>query len=78
MSKSKFAALNLSDIKKSLQIVAISTVIPAIVVIFNEGRFPIIEDLKTIGLVSFGAWISYLTKNFFTNSKDEFLKDESK
>ncbi len=78
MSKSKFFTLNWGDLKKSLQIVAISTAIPAIVVILNEGRFPVLDDIKTIGLISLGAWISYLTKNLLTNSQDEFLSDEPK
>lgn len=76
MSKSKIFGLNLHDLKKSLQIVLISSAIPALVVILNEGRLPLLEDIKTIGLISLGAWISYITKNFLTNSKDEFLKDE--
>jgi hypothetical protein len=78
MSKSKFFTLNWGDLKKSLQIVVISTAIPAVVVIFNEGRFPVLDDIKTIGLISLGAWISYLTKNLLTNSQDEFLSDEPK
>lgn len=78
MSKSKFFTLNWGDLKKSLQIVVISTAIPAVVVILNEGRFPVLDDIKTIGLISLGAWISYLTKNLLTNSQDEFLTDEPK
>jgi|APGre2960657404_1045060.scaffolds.fasta_scaffold214528_1 hypothetical protein len=78
MSKSKFFTLNWGDLKKSLQIVVISTAIPAVVVILNEGRFPVLDDIKTIGLISLGAWISYLTKNLLTNSQDEFLSDEPK
>jgi len=78
MNKSKFFTLNWSDLKKSLQIVVISTAIPAVVVILNEGRFPILDDVKTIGLVSLGAWLSYVTKNLLTNSQDEFLTDEPK
>lgn len=78
MNKSKFFTLNWSDLKKSLQIVVISTAIPAVVVILNEGRFPVLDDIKTIGLISLGAWISYLTKNLLTNSQDEFLSDEPK
>lgn len=78
MSKSNFFTLNWGDLKKSLQIVVISTAIPAVVVILNEGRFPVLDDIKTIGLISLGAWISYLTKNLLTNSQDEFLTDEPK
>lgn len=76
MSKSKIFGLNLHDLKKSFQIVLISSAIPSLVVILNDGRLPLLEDIKTIGLISLGAWISYITKNFLTNSKDEFLKDE--
>lgn len=76
MSKSKIFGINLHDLKKSIQIVIISSAIPALVVILNEGRLPLLEDIKTIGLISLGAWVSYITKNFLTNSKDEFLKNE--
>lgn len=76
MSASKFLSINKRDLVKSLQVVAISTSIPALVVILNEGRLPKGEDLTMIGLISLGAWISYIAKNWLTNSTDEFLKHE--
>jgi len=34
--------------------------------------------LKSVGIASLVGLISYLTKNLFTNSKDEILKSEPK
>lgn len=73
---SKIFGLNWTDFKKSIQMVIISSAIPALVVILNEGRLPNLADAKSIGFITLGAWLSYLVKNFLTNSKGEFLEDE--
>lgn len=76
MSKSKFLSLNKKDIVKSLQVVLISTALPSLIVVLNEGRLPNANDLEMIGFVTLGAWVSYVVKNWLTNSNDEFLKHE--
>jgi len=40
------------------------------------GTVPDVELLKSVGSVFVGAGGSYLVKNLFTNSSDEFLKKE--
>lgn len=76
MNKSKFLSLNKKDVLKSLQVVLISTALPSLIVVLNEGRFPNASDFEMIAFVTLGAWVSYIVKNWLTNSNDEFLKHE--
>ena len=73
---STFLHLNARDLFKSIQVVLVSTAIPAITVAIKEGGFPTFDDWKTIAMVSLGSWISYIAKNWLTNSEDEFLVPE--
>lgn len=73
---STFLSLNARDLFKSIQVVLVSTAIPAITVAIKEGGFPSFDDWKTIGMVSLGSWISYIAKNWLTNSEDEFMIPE--
>lgn len=74
--KSKFLSLNLKDFYKSIQVAITTSIIPSVMVIIESGRMPLLGELKQIGLVGLAAWVGYLLKNVFTNSKDEFLADE--
>jgi hypothetical protein len=73
---STFLHLNARDLFKSIQVVLVSTAIPAITVAIKEGGFPSFDDWKTIAMVSLGSWISYIAKNWLTNSEDEFMTGE--
>ena len=73
---SKFMKLNLRDVLKSLEVVLIGTVLPAVTLVVSNQRLPTMEDLKSVAWVAGAAWISYITKNWLTNSNDEFLTPE--
>lgn len=73
---SKFMSLNLRDILKSLEVVLIGTILPAVTLVVSNQRMPDWNDLKSIAWVAAAAWISYITKNWLTNSDDEFLTPE--
>ena len=75
--KSKFLTINKRDLVKSIQVAFVSTFIPTLVVVLNEGRLPLSEDWKMISLVTLGAWVSYIAKNWLTNSDDKFLTHEN-
>lgn len=74
---SKFMKLNLRDVLKSLEVVLIGTVLPAVTLVVSNQRLPNMDDLKSVAWVAAAAWISYITKNWLTNSNDEFLTPES-
>jgi hypothetical protein len=74
---SKFMKLNLRDVFKSLEVVLIGTVLPAVTLVVSNQRLPNMDDLKSVAWVAAAAWISYITKNWLTNSNDEFLTPES-
>ena len=73
---SKFMKLNLRDVLKSLEVVLIGTVLPAVTLVVSNQRLPNMDDLKSVAWVAAAAWISYITKNWLTNSDDEFLTPE--
>lgn len=73
---SQFMKLNFRDILKSLEVVLIGTVIPAVTLVINNQRLPTFEDVKSVAWMAGAAWITYITKNWLTNSNDEFLTPE--
>ena len=74
---SQFMKLNFRDVMKSLEVVLIGSVLPAVTLVISNQRLPTMDDLKSIAWVAGAAWISYITKNWLTNSNDEFLTPES-
>lgn len=74
--KSKFLSLNWHDVKKSVYVVITTSVLPAMLVIFDSGRFPTWEEWRTFGLLLASSWCGYLLKNIFTNQNDEFFKTD--
>jgi hypothetical protein len=73
---SQFMKLNLRDVLKSLEVVLIGTVLPAVTLVVSNQRLPNMDDLKSVAWVAGAAWISYITKNWLTNSNDEFMQPE--
>jgi hypothetical protein len=74
---SKFLSVNMMDFVKGLAITVSGAVLSSVVVILNAGRLPNITELKGIGLVAVSVGVSYILKNLFTNSNNEFAKKES-
>ena len=66
--KSKIFKLGKSDFLKGL-VIAVLTGVGTALTVPNP-------TLKSVGIASLVGLISYLTKNLFTNSKDEILKPE--
>lgn len=74
--KAKFLNLNIRDFVKGA-IVAIFTAITTFLYdILNQNEVIDLAILKRIGMIALAAFISYLAKNLFTNSKDQFLSKE--
>ena len=77
MKTSKFLSLNTQDLLKGLVLSLIFFVLTSILKSLNAGEFPTTEQWVSIGKNGLALVISYLLKNFFTNSNDKFLKKET-
>jgi EamA domain-containing membrane protein RarD len=73
-----FGKLNLQDIIKGSILAVITAIITALYQIVQAGSLPTVSDLQTIGTVALGAALSYLLKNWLTNSNGNFAKPEVK
>jgi hypothetical protein len=76
--RSEFLAINWRDFFKGLILAVITAVITTVYELLQTGTLFQSESLKQIGLVALGAFLAYIIKNFFDNSKGEFLTPERK
>lgn len=81
MKTTNFFRLGKSDLLKSLIMLAIATLISlvgdAILQAINDGTYSLSGiHWKEIGMTLLVTVLTYLKKNLFTNSDDEFLKKE--
>jgi hypothetical protein len=74
---SKFLSVNTIDFIKGFGITVAGTILASFVTILNSGRLPNLVELKSIGLAAAAVGVSYIVKNLFTNSNNEFAKKES-
>lgn len=84
---SNFLNINWKDIGKGLLLAVVTPIVAAIVSllqgwvsVLTGGTLPALPTLETIGswiLVGLAAGLSYLLKNFFTNSQNQLLKPEN-
>lgn len=74
--KSKILSLKYRDLFKGFVVSMITVLITSLYNIIKEGNFPNLSDWKMIGATALTAGLSYLIKNFCTNSEGEILKRE--
>jgi hypothetical protein len=74
--KTKLFTLHTRDILKGLILAIITAVVTLLVNELQAGSTFDIALLKKIGMAALIAFLSYLLKNFLTNSKDEFITPE--
>jgi glucan phosphoethanolaminetransferase (alkaline phosphatase superfamily) len=77
MNFSGFFKLNLRDAVNGFLIAFLTAFISGVVSALNSGLFPSIAELKAFALIGITAGVSYITKNFLSNSKGELLKKEN-
>jgi len=75
---SKLFTLNISDFTKGFAVAVIAALLTGVQQYASAGTVPTWVQLKTIGLVALGAGVSYIIKNFLTNSEGALLKAEPK
>lgn len=73
---SDFLKFNWKDFMKSFVVMIITAILTAILPILQVGTFPTMLELKGIVGTSLLAGISYLIKNFLTNSRGNILTKE--
>ena len=76
--KARLFSLHTRDLIKGLIIAVISAVITAVVSELQAGTEVDMTLLKKMGIVAATTFLSYIVKNFFTNSRDEFATSEPK
>jgi hypothetical protein len=75
--KSKILTLSFKDGVKGLLVSVITVVISSLYALIEAGVFPTTwNDWKVILLAAAGSGLSYIIKNWLTNSDDKFLKRE--
>jgi len=74
--KSKTFTLNARDIIRSVVLFFITTIITGIYQLIQASGGFTWENVKVVLLTAISATLSYLVKNFLTNSEDKFLKTE--
>lgn len=74
---SKLFSLDQSDILKG-GIIAILTIILSMLkeIVIDQGQLPTSDQLGNIGMVALGSGLSYLIKNFLTNSQGQLFSKE--
>lgn len=71
-------ALNIKDVLLGALMAFIGAGLAAVYQLIDNGQLPTTwVELKPVLLASLAAFISYLIKNFFTNSEGKFLKKEN-
>jgi hypothetical protein len=84
---SGFLQLNWKDLGKGVALTIITTILFAVSQAVNgcaectppiEAHFPSLDELKAAASLAWIAGVSYLVKNFLTNSQDKMLKAEPK
>ena len=73
-----FLSVGQRDAIKGLILASITAIITGLYTSLQSGHLPATADeWKVIGLSAITAGLSYVTKNFLTNSNDQFLKKET-
>jgi len=73
---SKLFSINWFDLGKGLIVTVFTTFISSLISFLDTLQFPDIQDFRRILLAGVAAGLSYLLKNFFTNSQGKiFIKE---
>ena len=78
MKNSNFLSIKSKDLIKGFIVAILSVVAMGIMTSLNSGVLPTMAELKPLALTGAAAGISYLLKNFLTNSEDKFMTGEKK
>ena len=74
--KAKFLSLNARDFIKGAIVAVFTAIASFLYETINQDEVIDLLVLKRIGMIALAAFISYLAKNLFSNSNDQFLTKE--
>jgi branched-subunit amino acid transport protein len=74
--KSTFLNLNLRDLIKGFAVAIVTALLTGIYQVIQSGGVIDWTTIKPVVLAAIGAGLSYIIKNYLTNSKDEILTKE--
>ena len=75
--KASFLSINWADVGKGFLIAVGTVVLTGLAATIQAGQFPTLAQLGTLGLAGLGAGVTYLIKQFFTNSAGQLGSTES-
>lgn len=73
---SVFGTINWLDLGKGVLIAFGTVFLLGLYQILNAGKFPTLAELGSLALAGLAAALSYILKNFFTNSKNKLAEKE--
>lgn len=76
MKEAKLFALKWKDVLKGFIVSILTVVMTGAMTSLSTGAMPTMAELKVLAITGLGAGIAYLTKNFFSNSDGQMLKQE--
>lgn len=74
--KSSFLNLNVKDLLKGFIVAIVTALLTGVYQVIQSGGMFNWETVKPVVLASIGAGLSYIIKNYLTNSNDEILKKD--
>lgn len=75
LQSSPYGKLSISDIIKGAIVTFFAVAIQGLIDLLQTGFWPSIDQLKSLAITAVAALLSYLIKNVFTNSLNEFGKE---
>jgi VIT1/CCC1 family predicted Fe2+/Mn2+ transporter len=78
MKQSVFGTLGTRDLVNGLVVAFLSSFLTGLVATLEAGTLPTLAQLKSSLLVGLAAGVSYLLKNFLTNSQGQLMTTEGK
>lgn len=76
MTNSSFLGLNVRDAVNGFVVAFFGTALTGLIAILDGGRLPENEEIKAAAIVGLTAGLSYLLKNFLTNSQGQLFTKE--
>ena len=76
MKEKPLLKIGWKDALKGFIVAILMIVLSGITTSLDSGHLPDLAQLKTLLIIGFGSGVSYLLKNWLTNSSDEFLTKE--
>lgn len=74
---SKFLSINKKDAVKAGRLF-VTAFITSLFAITGTGKFPLKEDFISCSIIALTSSFSYLINKYFTNSQDQFMKEDGK